>query len=234
MTGDTAVVAVHAGEDAADTRLSLIATTSLVDFVEPRRLPDNFFGRPVLEVARALLGCCLVSTIDGEQTVGVIVETEAYGGSNDPASHAATASGVTERNRAMFGPAGRMYVYRSYGVHWCANVVTGREGDAQAVLLRGLEPLTGEATMSRRRGGRVPLCSGPGRLCQALGITGELYGHDLAKPPLVIMPGWDVDDARVGRSGRIGVSAGARRPYRFYVRGSPGVSRRIPATSSRK
>ena len=175
-------------------------------------------------MARALLGCRLVSTIGGRHTSGVIVETEAYAGSDDPASHAATASGVTERNRAMFGPAGRAYVYRSYGVHWCVNVVTGGEGEGQAVLLRGIEPLEGVETMRRRRG-RTPLGAGPGRLCQALGITLAEYGHDMRLPPLRLLAGWTVPEELVGTSGRVGVSAAADRPFRFYVRGSTGVSR---------
>lgn len=155
----------------------------------------------------------------------MIVETEAYGGGDDPASHAATRRGVTPRNRAMFGSGGRAYVYRSYGVHWCVNVVTGRAGDAQAVLIRGLLPIHGEGIMMERRGGRRPLTAGPGRLCQALGITDDLYGHDLSDPPLVLHPGWAVEDERVARSGRIGVSVAADWPRRFYVRGASGVSR---------
>jgi DNA-3-methyladenine glycosylase len=171
------------------------------------------------------LGACLESTIGGRVTSGVIVETEAYDGPADPASHAATVSGRTDRNRAMFGPPGHAYVYRSYGVHWCMNVVTGEEGHAQAVLIRGVEPLQGEAVMARRRGGKRPLASGPGRLCAALGITDALYGHDLRTPPLVLRLGWVVDDALVGVSARVGVNKAADWPYRFYVQGSPGVSR---------
>jgi DNA-3-methyladenine glycosylase len=181
---------------------------------------------PVLAAARALLGRRLVSTVGGELTVGVIVETEAYAGPDDPASHAATLRGRTERNRAMFGPPGRAYVYRSHGVHWCMNVVTGAEGVAQAVLLRGIEPLEGIEVMARRRGGARPLGSGPGRLCAALGITGALYGHDLREPRLSCSTaGWQVEDDAVGVSRRVGVSAAADWPYRFYVRGSRGVSR---------
>jgi DNA-3-methyladenine glycosylase len=177
-------------------------------------------------VARALLGARLVSTVDGVSVAGVIVETEAYLGSDDPASHAATRIGLTPRNRAMFGPPGRAYVYRSYGVHWCMNVVTGAEGDAQAVLLRGLDPLEGLEAMAHRRRGRLPLASGPGRLCEALGITGELYGHDLSEPPLQLLGGWSVPEHRVSVSGRIGVSAARDWPLRFYVRNNPGVSGR--------
>lgn len=188
-------------------------------------LTIDFFTRPVVDVARDLLGMRLISTVGGIRTVGVVVEAEAYAGARDPASHAATRRGPTPRNRAMFGPPGRAYVYRIYGMHWCANVVTGATGDPQAVLLRGLEPLEGEAEMTRRRGGRAPLAAGPGRLCQALGITGELYGHDLRRPPLWILPGWHLPDEAVGVSGRVGVRAAADWPYRLYVRGSPGVSR---------
>lgn len=184
----------------------------------------------MLEVARSLLGCRLVSTMGSVRTVGVIVETEAYAGPSDPASHAATATGVTVRNHAMFGPAGRAYVYRSYGMHWCMNVVTGPVGEAQAVLLRGIEPLEGEEAMALRRG-RRPIGAGPGRLCQALGITDSLYGHDLDAPPLRLLAGWTVEDDAVGVSGRVGISVAADWPYRFYVLGSRGVSR-APAGAS--
>ena len=177
------------------------------------------------EAARRLLGACLVSTVEGHRTVGVIVETEAYGGPDDPASHASTMRGPTRRNRVMFGPPGRAYVYRSYGVHWCMNVVTGAEGVARAVLIRGIEPLEGEEAMGSRRGGVAPLGAGPGRLCAALAITDEFYGHDLREPPLRLEAGWAVPDEAVGVSGRVGVSAAADWPYRFFVSGSPGVSR---------
>lgn len=187
--------------------------------------PSALLQRPVVEAARGLLGAVLVSTVGGERTAAVIVETEAYGGPDDPASHAATATGRTRRNRAMFGPAGRAYVYRSYGVHWCFNVVTGPEGTAGAVLIRGVEPLEGRELMERRRGGRAPLSAGPGRVAVALGVTGALYGHDLRYPPLVLGRGWSLPEELVGVSARIGVSAAADRPYRFFVRGSAGVTR---------
>jgi DNA-3-methyladenine glycosylase len=192
---------------------------------DERPLSIAFFARPVELVARELLGARLVSSVDGELTVGMIVETEAYHGADDPASHAATRSGLTARNAAMFGPPGRAYVYRIYGMHWCVNVVTGTDGDPQAVLLRALDPLQGQETMLRRRGHAAGLASGPGRLCQALGITGDLYGHDLRRPPLEIRPGWPVADEEVEVSGRIGVRAAADWPRRFFVRGNPAVSR---------
>ncbi|MFQ5536049.1 MAG: DNA-3-methyladenine glycosylase [Gemmatimonadota bacterium] len=195
------------------------------------RDPLEVVRRPVAEAARLLLGARLISTVGGKRTGGVIVETEAYGGGDDPASHAATLRGRTRRNRAMFGPPGRAYVYHIYGMHWCVNVVTGLEGEAQAVLIRGLDPLEGEEVMMRRRGGRHPLTAGPARLCQALAIDDGLYGHDLARPPLRLLPGWDVSHVQVGVSGRIGIREAADRPLRFYVRGAPGVSRRPHASA---
>ncbi len=165
-----------------------------------------------------------MSTVGGRRTSGVIVETEAYEGPADPASHAATVTGVTKRNAVMFGPPGLAYVYRIYGVHWCMNVVTGLEGEAGAVLLRGLQATDGLDVMEQRRG-RQPLTTGPGRLCQALGITGDLYGHDLRTEPLQLQAGWDVPPNLVGVSTRIGVKAAADWPYRFYVVGASGVSR---------
>jgi DNA-3-methyladenine glycosylase len=167
----------------------------------------------------------LLSTVGGVRTLAVVTETEAYGGPDDPASHASTRSGVTERNRAMFGPPGRAYVYLSHGVHWCLNVVTCAEGSGAAVLFRGATPIVGLDTMHARRSGRTPLCTGPGRLAQALGVTGALYGHALERAPLVLLPGWHVPDEGIGASGRIGVGVAAERPWRFYVRGAPGVSR---------
>ena len=188
----------------------------------------ELLGGDAVEVARALLGTRLRSSVDGEVCAGVIVETEAYLGSGDPASHAATRSGVTDRNRTMFGPPGRCYVYRSYGIHWCLNVVSGEEGVGQAVLIRGLEPLEGVPAMRRRRDGRTPLAAGPGRLGQALGVEGRLDGHDLARPPLELLAGWPVPEDLVERTGRVGVSQAPEWPLRFLVRGSPGVSRARP------
>jgi DNA-3-methyladenine glycosylase len=125
----------------------------------------------------------------------------------------------------MFGPPGRAYVYRSYGMHWCMNVVTGPDGTAQAVLIRGMEPVDGEGAMVARRAGASPLAAGPGRLCAALGITDERYGHDLREPPLQLLRGWKVPGDVVGVSPRIGIATARDWPYRFFVRGSAGVSR---------
>lgn len=166
-----------------------------------------------------------MSTVGGVEVSGTIVETEAYGGPEDPASHAYTVSGITERNRAMFGPPGRAYVYRSYGVHWCLNVVSSWDGEPGAVLVRGLDPVSGTDVMRTRRSGRRPLAAGPGRLCEALAVTGELYGHDLGRAPLRLLPGAPIPSDQVGASGRVGVRRGADWPHRVYVRGAAGVSR---------
>jgi DNA-3-methyladenine glycosylase len=157
--------------------------------------------------------------------VGVIVETEAYLGSDDPASHAATRRGVTPRNRAMFGPPGRAYVYRSYGIHWCLNVVVGPVGCPGAILLRGVEVLEGVDLASRRRGGSPHLADGPGRLAEAFGVDGGFYGHDLGAEPLLLLPGWTVPADGIATTPRIGIRRAAERPLRYCVVGSPGVSR---------
>jgi len=176
------------------------------------------------DVARRLLGTRLVSEFDGERTVGVIVETEAYLGAEDPASHAAARVGRTQRNASMFGAAGCAYVYLIYGMHWCMNVVTGGSGDPSAVLLRALDPVEGLDVMSRRRAGRLEIARGPGRLGQAMGIDGACDGTDLSRPPLTLVAGWAVDDERVGVSPRIGVTRAVDWPLRFYVRGNQHVS----------
>jgi len=175
-------------------------------------------------VAQDLLGCHLVSEVEGVVTQGRIVETEAYGGPEDPASHAAVRSGRTRRNAPMFGPPGTAYLYLSYGVHWCFNVVTGREGEPQAVLIRALEPLAGLEVMTARRGGRTPLACGPGRLAQALGLDGSLNRHPLQRAPVLILGGEAVDPAMVARSGRIGIRRARERPLRFYLRDHACVS----------
>lgn len=173
------------------------------------------------EVARRLLGSLLVSDIGSRRTSGVIVEAEAYLGGDDPASHAF--NGRTPRNEAMFGPRGTMYVYVSYGIHHCVNVVVGEEGDPGAVLVRALEPVAGLGFMGERRGRPTDLCSGPGRLAQALGITMRLNGHDLSMPPVRLVARPRLAPGEVGVSGRIGVSRAADRPLRFFVRGHPAV-----------
>lgn len=188
------------------------------------RFPPGFLERGAELVARDLLGHRIVSDLGGQHTEGVIVEAEAYVGPQDPASHAAERIGRTERNGVMFAAAGVAYIYFIYGMHWCLNVVTGAQGHPSAVLIRALDPLVGSDVMAHRRG-RVPLASGPGRLCQALGITGDLNGHDLRRRPLRLLPGWPMNDRPVVATGRIGVRHAADWPLRFHLVGHPAVSR---------
>jgi DNA-3-methyladenine glycosylase len=175
----------------------------------------------VHEVARELLGCTLL--VDG--VGGVVVETEAYA-PDDPASHAFR--GRTARNAAMFGPAGHIYVYRSYGIHWCANVVCDGEGVGAAVLLRALEPTAGLDLMAARRGLDDPrlFCAGPGRLTQALGLTVEHDGAALDRPPFLLLPRVEQPDVVVGP--RVGISSATDLPWRYAVAGSAYVSRPRP------
>jgi DNA-3-methyladenine glycosylase len=193
-----------------------------------RRLPRSWYAGDVLHVAPRLLNKLMV-TADGR--VGRIVEVEAYHGAQDPASHAFR--GPTPRNRVMYGPGGHLYVYFSYGVHWCANVVCGPIGEAQAVLLRALEPVEGLELMrqarwrDQRRQDDRELCRGPGRLCQALGIDGSFDGADLTVRGAAV---WLADDgvpppAQPLVTGRVGLSVAADRPWRFAVDGHRSVGR---------
>jgi DNA-3-methyladenine glycosylase len=183
-----------------------------------------------------LLGKVIVSTIGDERCAVRIVETEAYTGPEDDASHAAARIGRTLRNRAMFGPPGIAYVYRIYGIHWCLNVVTDAVDHPAAVLIRAAEPLEGLETLRARRPGRPDrdLLRGPGNLCAALGITGEHDHHPFDRPPLVILDGEFVSGRAVETGGRIGVSRAADLPLRFWIRGSPWVSRTRPTPTTRR
>ncbi len=164
--------------------------------------------------------------MDEKRTVGVIVEVEAYVGTEDPASHAASRIGRTRRNETMFGRSGIAYVYLSYGVHWCLNVVTGSVGEPSAILVRAADPLEGVDVMVERRNRNRDLASGPGRLGQAFGITGALNGHHLSLSPLRLLPGWFVEEDQVEVSPRIGVSRAVDWPLRLSIRGNTSVSRR--------
>lgn len=180
-------------------------------------LTRQFFARSAPEIARDLIGTTLL--VDG--VGGSIVETEAYD-HQDPASH--SFRGPTPRNRAMFGPVGHAYVYRSYGVHWCLNLVCGIE-PGSAVLIRALQPEQGLAAMRARRAldeTRL-LCSGPGRLCQALGISGALDGHALDAAPFALLAG---PAAQPSAGRRIGITKGVDTPWRFVRQGSPYLSRK--------
>ena len=177
-------------------------------------LPD--LSGPVDQVARRLLGC-LLSTDSGGRTAVVIDEVEAYGGADDPASHAFR--GPTARNASMFGPVGTLYVYRSYGVHWCANVVTGSEGTGEAVLIRGGRVVEGRELVLSRRGRRDHLTDGPGKLTQALAITGDHDGTSVRTGPVRLEAGPAPDRSLVRSTPRIGISREVHRPWRFVAAG---------------
>ena len=186
-------------------------------------LPSSFYERPVLEVAPDLIGCVLRR---GE-CAGVIVEAEAYHQS-EPGSHAYI--GMRPRTRTLFGRPGLAYVYRSYGIHACINAVAEHEGIGAAVLIRALEPIEGLDSMRARRGlERVEaLCSGPGKLTQALGIELEDDGSDLAAGAITIsepLPGWR--EAEIVATTRIGLTKAAELPWRFCLRDSRFLSRRV-------
>ena len=182
----------------------------------------------VLDVAPRLLGA-VIAHETAEGTVAVrLTEVEAYDGPNDPGSHAH--NGRTRRNQVMFGPPGYAYVYRSYGIHWCLNFVCEREGSASAVLIRALAPTHGLAVMRRRRGladERV-LCAGPGRLCQALGITQAHNGLALDAPPFAIYPRGGQIKLVIGP--RIGITKAADLPWRYGLAGSRFLSRPFRAS----
>jgi DNA-3-methyladenine glycosylase len=186
----------------------------------------RFFARSVHEVAPELVGAELY--VDG--VGGVIVEVEAYD-HEDPAAHGYR--GRTDRNASMFGQPGCAYVYRSYGVHWCLNFVCEQEGIASAVLVRALEPLAGLDLMQTRRGIDNPhlLCSGPGRLCQALGVTREHDGLPLDAPPFELRPG--AREAALVTGPRIGISKAAERPWRYGLAGTPFLSRPFPRATTK-
>jgi DNA-3-methyladenine glycosylase len=188
------------------------------------RLDADFFGRSVHVVARELIGCHL--SFDG--CGGTIVETESYE-RDDPACHAYV--GLTRRTEVLFGPPGRAYVYLSYGIHSLLNAVAEPEGEAAAVLIRALRPTVGLETMRERRGARpeTELCSGPGKLTEALGVGLEANGADLASEPFLLLPrepGWD---GEIVAGPRIGITKAVERPWRFSLAGSPFVSRPRPA-----
>ncbi len=179
---------------------------------------NAFSAFPAIELAPLLIGATFL--VDG--IGGIIVETEAYE-ANDPASH--SFGGERPRNRAMFGPPLTAYVYRSYGVHWCFNIVTGPVGHGAAVLVRAIEPTTGLATMAERRGMAEPrlLASGPGRLTEALGITIGHNGLPLDTPPFELTPREGTPDIVTGP--RIGITKAADHPWRFGLKGSRFLSR---------
>ena len=187
------------------------------------RLGIDFFSRSVHDVARDLIGCRLFYRDCG----GIVVETESYE-RDDPACHAYV--GLTERTAPLFGPPGRAYVYLSYGIHNLLNVVTEPEGDAAAVLIRALEPTAGLEKMRARRGKRLDLdlCSGPGKLTEALGIGLEANEADLSRDPFLLLPPEPSWTAEIVAGPRVGITKAVERPWRFSAAGSGYVSRPRP------
>ncbi|MFI5035801.1 MAG: DNA-3-methyladenine glycosylase [Acidimicrobiales bacterium] len=191
------------------------------DRFETAALPRAFFERPPDVVARELVGCLLVVHDPGALRRALLVETEAYGGADDPASHAYR--GPTPRSAVMFGPAGVLYVYRSYGVHWCANVVTGGTGVPGAVLLRGAQIVAPASDV-----GTAALLRGPGNLTRGLAITGEDQARDCCAGPgariTLHAPRGATRQAIVARSARVGLTKAPERMSRYYLAGHPAVS----------
>ncbi|NIM03914.1 DNA-3-methyladenine glycosylase [bacterium] len=196
----------------------------------------KFYSRKTIVVAKELLGKTLVHKTDEGIISGKIVETEAYLGQKDPGSHAY--GGITRRNRIMFGPAGKAYIYLVYGNHYCLNVVTEKDGVSGAVLIRALEPQQGIGLMRKRRrlDGPLPrLANGPGKLTKALGITGSMNGADLTGNRLFIISQIGsprkksrCNDFSIVTTGRIGITTGQNLPYRYYIKGSRFVSKTVP------
>ncbi|MHB1341533.1 MAG: DNA-3-methyladenine glycosylase [Coriobacteriia bacterium] len=198
--------------------------TESFDVHTAQPLPAAFFARDTVTVAREVLGKVLVSRMGDTVTAGRIVETEAYLGSGDPGSHAAT-KGVTARNAVMYGAAGRVYVYFTYGSHHMLNLVTETEGVAGAVLIRAVEPVLGVEVMEARRGRTGADCTnGPGKLASALGITLEANGLELGGGQLGVCDAPRPSETVVS-SGRIGLTAGHDAPLRFYLLGNGYVSK---------
>jgi DNA-3-methyladenine glycosylase len=194
--------------------------------VEPPPLPLDFYDRPADVVARELLGARIVAEVGGHHVAGEIVETEAYTGPDDEASHAHIRFGRTDRNDPMYCRAGTSYVYLIYGMHWCINVATGPEGFPAAVLIRAARPLEGVEAARERRPGRPDheLMRGPGNLARALGVDRAQNRGLVDGPPLWYAAGRAIRDAEVATGPRIGITRAADAPLRFWVRGSRYVS----------
>jgi len=186
----------------------------------------SFLKQPSEIVAPRLLGCQIVRELDGRKLVAKIVETEAYD-QRDAASH--SYKGKTTRTEVMFGPSGHLYVYFTYGMHYCMNIVTGQTGEGSAVLIRALEPLRGLDAMVANRHGKsgVEVTNGPAKLCQALQIDKKWNGHNLQTTPLQLVPQPALKPAEIVRATRIGISQAKEVPWRFYVRGNSYVSHSV-------
>jgi DNA-3-methyladenine glycosylase len=185
----------------------------------------DFLKSSAPDAARRLLGCVLETEVHGKRVLVKIVETEAYD-QTDAASH--SYNGKTKRTEIMFGPAGYLYVYFTYGMHYCCNVVVGEEGYGAAVLIRAVEPLEGEEAIIQNRDGKtgVEATNGPAKLCQALGIDMKMNGHDLRKIPLKLVAKSEVQNKDIITTTRIGISKAKDVKWRFYIRGNSYISKK--------
>ncbi|HEX2868227.1 MAG TPA: DNA-3-methyladenine glycosylase [Ignavibacteriales bacterium] len=201
-----------------------------------KKLTREFYAGELISVAKSLLGKIFVKEDDQGLFAGRIVEVEAYDGSVDEAAH--TFNGRTPRNEIMFGPGGYLYVYFTYGMYFCCNVVTGHEGEGKALLIRAVEPVEGISFMAQRRLKRdiidaesltkkefLNLTSGPGKLCQAFNITRRDNGTDLLGDRIYILQGDRIKDEDVVTSRRIGITKSVELPWRFFIRNNPFVSK---------
>jgi DNA-3-methyladenine glycosylase len=202
------------------------------DFLTAKKLNRNFYKRELISVARDLLGKILVKVNGKTILSGKIVEVEAYHGDFDKAAH--SYGGVTKRTEIMFEEGGYLYVYFSYGAHHCCNVVTGKKGEGTAVLIRSIEPSIGIERMIRNRFGRklrneneiFNLTSGPGKVCQALGINRTHSGIDLTGRKIFILDGEKINGKQIGVSRRIGITKSVNLPWRFFIMNNPYLSRK--------
>ena len=195
-----------------------------------KKLPRSFYLRPTLTVAKDLLGKYLARRVRGKLLIGKIVEAEAYLGEKDPASHAYR--GKTKRNEVMFRKGGHLYVYFTYGMHFCANVVTEKEGVGHAVLLRALEPIEEIEQMKKNRGFTTDeteyrmLTNGPAKLCKAFGIARDQNGIDLLGNDIFIAIGERISKSKIRQSTRIGIRNGKEKKWRFIIKNNVYVSKR--------
>ncbi len=203
-----------------------------MDLTNLKKLNRSFYRRDVLTVARELPGKILVKTDNKKHLAGMIVEVEAYDGRVDEAAH--TFNGRTNRNEIMFEAGGYFYVYFTYGAHFCCNIVTGEEGNGTAVLIRAVEPVKGITQMAINRYGKhlvnekekYNLTSGPGKVCQAFGITREYYGEDLINGRIVLLSAKKIPDDRIVQTTRVGIKKSTELNWRFYIKDNPFVSRK--------
>ena len=197
-----------------------------------KRLNRSFYKRELLIVAKELLGKILVLSDRGKFLAGKIVEVEGYDGRIDEAAH--TFIGKTKRNEVMFAEGGYFYVYFTYGAHFCCNIVTGEAGHGTAVLIRGVEPVKGIQQMARNRYGRnlvnkkekYNLTNGPGKVCQAFGITKEYYGEDLIEGRVFLLNQKKIPEEKIVQTTRIGIKKSTELNWRFYIKNNPFVSRK--------